>query len=85
MSIDKSLKKRGALIRSRNVLTRHERIMKLMDQDRWTGGQSPFGLPKVRVQRAVAKKAKKKAKEETTTPEAGSAPGAAPTTAPPSK
>lgn len=64
MSIDKSLKKRGALVRARNVLKRHERITRLQEEDRWKEEQSPYGLPKVRVYRIVAKKAKKKEKEE---------------------
>lgn len=77
MSMDKSLKRRGALVRARNVLTRHERIAKLMDQDRWGEGQSPYGLPKVRVYRVVAKKPKKKA-EEAVAAEGTAAPAAAP-------
>jgi small basic protein (TIGR04137 family) len=80
MSMDKSLKRRGALVRARNVLTRHERIAKLIDQDRWGEGRSPFGLPKVRVYRVVAKKAKKKAEEAA--PTEGAAAAAAPAAAP---
>jgi small basic protein (TIGR04137 family) len=64
MSIDKSLKKHGTLLRSRNVLKRDERIARLLDQDRWQAGTSPFGLPKVRVFRVTARKAKKKAQAE---------------------
>lgn len=65
MSIDKSLKKRGALLRARNVLKRHERIEKLKEQDRWDEeNQSPIGLPKVRIYRIVARKSKKKTKED---------------------
>ena len=64
MSIDKSLKKKGSLVRARNVLKRGERIEKLKDQDRWEDGQSPYGLPKVRVYRLVTKKSKKKSKED---------------------
>jgi small basic protein (TIGR04137 family) len=59
MSIDKSLKRKNTLVRSRSVLTRAERIKKLQDQEKWTDGRSPFGLPKVRVQKIVIKKAKK--------------------------
>lgn len=66
MSIDKSLKKKGALLRARNVLKRHERIEKLKEQDKWTDENDPFGLPKVRVYRIVAKKTKKVKKEEET-------------------
>lgn len=64
MSIDKSLKKRSSLVRARNVLKRHERIEYLKSEDRWDSEGNPYGLPKVRVFRMVAKKAKKKAKEE---------------------
>jgi small basic protein (TIGR04137 family) len=65
MSIDKSLKKRGALLRARNVLKRHERIEKLREQDRWDEeNQSPLGLPKVRIYRITARKTKKKSKDD---------------------
>jgi small basic protein (TIGR04137 family) len=64
MSIDKSLRRKNSLQRSRNVLTRGERIKVLQDEERWQSGRSPYGLPKVRVLK-VAKKAKKAAKEET--------------------
>jgi small basic protein (TIGR04137 family) len=47
MSVDHSLKIKGALSRHRNVLTRAERIDKLKDEERWAEGQSVFGLPKV--------------------------------------
>ncbi|MFO0879983.1 MAG: small basic protein [Gemmataceae bacterium] len=63
MSIDKSLRRKNQLARSRNVLTRTERILVLQSDERWTEGRSPFGLPKVRVMK-VGKKAKKAAKEE---------------------
>ncbi len=64
MTIDKSLRRQGRLVRSRNVLKRSERIAQLQFEDRWQEGQSPLGLPKVRVLKAVTKKKKKKAKEE---------------------
>jgi small basic protein (TIGR04137 family) len=68
MTIDKSLKVRRGLIRTRNVLTRGERIAKLIETERWHEGDSVFGLPKVRVQRVTLKKKKKakKVEEETT-------------------
>jgi small basic protein (TIGR04137 family) len=47
MSIDRTLKIKGALSRHRNVLTRAERIEKLKDEERWSEEQSVFGLPKV--------------------------------------
>ncbi len=65
MTIDKSLRRKGRLSRSRNVLKREERILQLKAQDRWEDGQSPLGLPKVRViKTVVGKKKKKKAKED---------------------
>lgn len=59
MSIDKSLKRKGSMTRVRSVLTRAERIKTLQEQEKWTDGRSPFGLPKVRVLKVVLKKAKK--------------------------
>lgn len=63
MTMDKSLQIRAGLARSRGVLTRDERIVKLKEADRWEEGRSPLGLPKVRVLKLAMKK-KKKAKEE---------------------
>ena len=65
MTIDKSLRRKSRLGRSRNVLKRSERIVQLELEDRWQDGQSPLGLPKVRVVKAtVGRKKKKKDKEE---------------------
>lgn len=64
MSIDKTLRTRLGLSRSRNVLTRGERIAKLIEEDRFAPGRSPLGLPKVKVQKAVIGKKKKKTAEE---------------------
>lgn len=64
MSIDKSLRRKNQLVRARNVLTRDERIKKLMDEERWPAGRSPYGLPKVKVVKLVVKKAKKAKEEE---------------------
>lgn len=47
MSIDRSLKIKGALTRHRNVLKRAERIEQLKDEERWAEGDSLLGLPKV--------------------------------------
>ncbi len=47
MSIDPSLKIKGALSRHRNVLTRAERIEQLKEEDRWSEENSLLGLPKV--------------------------------------
>ena len=65
MTIDRSLKTSGRLVRSRNVLKRAERIEQLKKEERWEEGQSALGLPKVRViKQTVGKKKKKKKKEE---------------------
>jgi small basic protein (TIGR04137 family) len=47
MSVDPSLKIKGALSRHRNVLTRAERIDQLKEEERWSEGDSLLGLPKV--------------------------------------
>jgi small basic protein (TIGR04137 family) len=60
MSIDKSLRRKNQLQRSRNVLNRAERILQLKNEDRWEDGRSPYGLPKVKVIKLIVKKAKKK-------------------------
>ena len=64
MTIDKSLKVSRGLVRTRNVLTRAERIQKLIDTDRWKEGDAVYGLPKVRVLKVSLKKKKKVKKEE---------------------
>jgi small basic protein (TIGR04137 family) len=63
MTIDKSLKVKAGAIKNRNVLTRAERITKLIEADRWKEGDKVLGLPKVRVVKISMKK-KKKAKAE---------------------
>jgi len=65
MTMDKSLKVHQGLVRSRSVLTRAERIERLKASDRWKEGESPLGLPKVRVYKISMKKKKKKKEEET--------------------
>lgn len=47
MSIDRSLKIKGALSRHRNVLSRAERIDILKDEEKWDTENSVYGLPKV--------------------------------------
>ena len=64
MSMDKSLKRSGKLVRQRSVLTRAERISQLVKEERWVETSRPVGLPKVKVMRAILKKAKKAAKDE---------------------
>jgi small basic protein (TIGR04137 family) len=73
MTIDKTLKVRRGATSNRSVLTRAERLERLKETDRWQEGQSPLGLPKVRVRKLSMKKKKKKTKEE----EEGAAAGGA--------
>jgi small basic protein (TIGR04137 family) len=64
MTIDKSLKVRRGATANRSVLTRPERLARLKEADRWEEGQSPLGLPKVRVRKLQMKKKKKKKEDE---------------------
>jgi small basic protein (TIGR04137 family) len=78
MSIDKSLKRKGGMTKTRCVLTRAERIAKMMENGQWGDGKSPYGLPKTRVQKIVLKKkAKKEAGEGDAAAPAGGAAAAA--------
>lgn len=64
MSIDKSLKRKGGMGRTRCVLKRSERIEKMLENGTFKADQSPFGIPKTRVTKVVLrKKAKKEATE----------------------
>lgn len=76
MSMDKSLKRSTQLVRQRSVLSRAERIARLVAEERWTDASRPIGLPKVKVMRALIKKVKKAAKDEAAV-EGAAAPGAA--------
>lgn len=64
MTMDKSLKVRAGLARARSVLSRGERLERLKAAERWKDGDSPLGLPKVRVYKLEMKKKKKKKEEE---------------------
>ncbi len=64
MSVDRSLKLKGALVRHRNVLTRAERVARLKEEERWQEGDSPFGLPKVANRKVSISKKKAEAKAE---------------------
>lgn len=63
MTIDRSLRIRRGSMGNRNVLTRIERLKKLVEMDRWEEGDSVFGLAKVRVEK-ISMKRKKKSKVE---------------------
>jgi small basic protein (TIGR04137 family) len=66
MTIDKSLKIKAGSAKMRNVMTRAERLTKLIETERWKEGDPVYGLPKVRVPKISLKKKKKvkKADEE---------------------
>jgi small basic protein (TIGR04137 family) len=79
MSIDKSLKRKGGMARTRCVLTRAERITKMLEDGKFAADRSPFGLPKTRVTKIVLKKkAKKEAAAEGGEAAAGAAGAATP-------
>ena len=73
MSIDRSLKIKGALSRHRNVLSRAERVEQLKEEERWSEGDSLLGLPKVAHRKSHAGRKDKDdiEKEETTEVDAG--------------
>lgn len=80
MSMDRSLKVKGALARHRNVLSRGERVEALKLEERFTEDNSVMGLPKVAHRKAAT--GKKEAKvAAAATPEAAAAAGAAPAAA----
>lgn len=78
MTMDKSLRVRSGMARARSVLTRDERIQRLTKADRWQEGDSPFGLPKVRVYKLAVKQKKKKKAEDEEGAEAGAGAAKAP-------
>jgi len=77
MTLDKSLKVKRGANRNRSVMTRVERLTRLKEVDRWQEGDSPLGLPKVRVRKMTIKKKKKKKEEEGAEGAAAPAAGAA--------
>lgn len=85
MTMDKSLRVRRGMVRARSVLTRAERITRLQEADRWQEGQSPLGLPKVRVYKLAMKKKKKKKEEEGAEAGAAAPAAAAPAAKPAAK
>ncbi len=66
MTMDRSLKVQAGAIKTRNVLTRAERIAQLKKLDRFDEDASVVGMAKVRVQKVSLKRKKKvkKAEEE---------------------
>lgn len=78
MSIDKSLKMKGKLVRPRNVFTRVERIKMLKEEGKWEPTMSVFGIPKVKSVKIKRKgKSEKKAAKAEAAAEATPAAAAA--------
>jgi small basic protein (TIGR04137 family) len=64
MTVDRTLKVSGGLLRTRSVLTRAERIARLTEEGKFDPeDDSPLGLPKVRVRHSRAGTKTKKAEE----------------------
>lgn len=59
MTLDSSLKVKAGAIKSRNVLTRAERIAQLQKLEKFNEEDSIIGMPKVRVMKVSLKKKKK--------------------------
>ena len=59
MTMDASLKVKAGAIKSRNVLTRAERVKRLQELDKFNEEDSIVGMPKVRVVKVSLKKKKK--------------------------
>lgn len=82
MSIDRSLRLKSSLARHRNVLTRAERVAKLMKDEKWTDAMSPLGMDKFGHRKVKAgKKVKKEAAAEGAEGAAPAAGAAAPSPA----
>jgi small basic protein (TIGR04137 family) len=64
MSIDKSLKKAGALARARNVLTRAERLAVLQEDEKWNPEKGIYNLPKTKYRRLAPGQSGPKRPEE---------------------
>ena len=76
MSLDRSLKSASSLVRHRNVLTRAERMDRLVDQDKFPAGRPILGLPKVANRKMAVGKAPKAEAEEGAVAAAPAAKGA---------
>lgn len=64
MTMDRSLKVQAGAIKTRNVMTRAERVARLRELDRFDPEASIVGMPKVRVVKVSLKRKKKVKKEE---------------------
>lgn len=78
MTLDRTLKQHGGLLRTRSVLTRAERIERLTEEGKFDPEKdSPMGLPKTRVRHSKAGTKSKKVEEAPTEEEAAAAAAAA--------
>ncbi|MCC9640755.1 small basic protein [Rhodopirellula sp. JC740] len=59
MTMDRSLKVQAGAIKTRNVLTRAERVERMKELDKFDEEQSIVGMPKTRVLKVSLKKKKK--------------------------
>ena len=59
MTMDQSLRVQAGAIKTRNVLTRAERVARLQELDRFDEEDSIVGMPKVRVVKVSLKRKKK--------------------------
>ncbi len=64
MTMDQSLKVKAGAIKSRNVLTRAERVARLKELDKFDENASILGMAKVRVPQVSLKRKKKVKKAE---------------------
>ncbi len=64
MTMDRSLKVQAGAIKSRNVLTRAERVARMKELDRFDEQASVVGMAKVRVMKVSLKKKKKVKRED---------------------
>ena len=64
MTMDQSLRVQAGAIKTRNVLTRAERVARLQELDRFDEESSIVGMPKVRVMKVSLKRKKKVKKAE---------------------
>ena len=64
MSMDRTLKTHGGLMKKRSVLTRAERIARLTEEGKFDPeADSPMGLPKLKMRHSKAGTKTKKAEE----------------------
>ncbi|OPX21607.1 MAG: hypothetical protein B1H04_06360 [Planctomycetales bacterium 4484_123] len=65
MTMDRTLKLHGGLLRARSVLRRAERIQRLVDEGKFDPeSDSPLGLPKTKIRHSKAGTKSKKAAAE---------------------